>query len=146
MRGNWNNHFQGKEVFEISDEEEFPQQRGRSHISARDLQDVKLRPVSKEDSDSSGSDSRNDEDKIDFNDPLFMPYRLKRTGQLSLLHLECLEYVRVLDPYPQEIQVRNDIVAQITHYVKERYPDASVSVFGSFASGSYLPHGYVIII
>jgi DNA polymerase sigma len=96
------------------------------------------------DDDESNSLPREEEEnaEIDYKHPRFDPFYLARDPGFAPLHYECLEYLKVLEPYPQEVQVRRDIIAQITHHVQERYPDATVGVFGSFASGAFLPHGY----
>jgi DNA polymerase sigma len=126
------------EIIDISDDDEL-RDRPPQKFNAHDLQEVKLRPVL---CPPTSLESDDEAPPLDYNQPRFAPFYVKRGNGLSALHTECLEFTRVLEPYPQEIQVRNDIVAQITHYVQERYPDATVSVFGSFASNSFLPHGY----
>ena len=58
----------------------------------------------------------------------------------SFLHNEILDYVKWLEPSPEDKQTRVNLVKKIKKVTKEIYPEAVVMVFGSCATGLNLPN------
>jgi non-canonical poly(A) RNA polymerase PAPD5/7 len=55
------------------------------------------------------------------------------------LHQEIVEFSRFVAPSPEEETARRDSIARIQSVVQSIWPVASLEVFGSFATGLYLP-------
>lgn len=54
---------------------------------------------------------------------------------VHLVLAEIVELTELLQPAPEEVQARRDAVDEIAGIVKGIWPSASVTVFGSFATG-----------
>ena len=61
------------------------------------------------------------------------------SSPLLRLHQEIVEFGRFVAPSPEEAAARNDSIARIQAVVQSIWPSATVEVFGSFATGLYLP-------
>lgn len=61
------------------------------------------------------------------------------SSPLLRLHQEIVEFGRFVAPSPEEAAARNDSIARIQSVVQSIWPSATVEVFGSFATGLYLP-------
>eukprot|EP00871_Galdieria_phlegrea_P004891 jgi/Galph1/5402/GphlegSOOS_G4065.1 len=55
------------------------------------------------------------------------------------LHYEILEFVRFVSSTEDEVQKREALVNRITDIVRQLWPNATVHVFGSFATNLFLP-------
>jgi non-canonical poly(A) RNA polymerase PAPD5/7 len=55
------------------------------------------------------------------------------------LHQEIVEFSRFVAPSPEEETARRDSIARIQSVVQSIWPGATLEVFGSFATGLYLP-------
>jgi non-canonical poly(A) RNA polymerase PAPD5/7 len=55
------------------------------------------------------------------------------------LHQEIVEFSRFVAPSPEEERARTDSISRIQSVVQSIWPAASLEVFGSFATGLYLP-------
>lgn len=58
----------------------------------------------------------------------------------SFLHNEILDYVKWLEPSPEDKLTRVNLVKKIKKVTKEGYSEAVVMVFGSCATGLNLPN------
>ncbi|GAX78006.1 hypothetical protein CEUSTIGMA_g5448.t1 [Chlamydomonas eustigma] len=71
------------------------------------------------------------------------PYWMSQCSHLASpllrLHQEIVFLVELLHPTPQEEAERKDAVAAVTEVIKTVFPEAQVEVFGSFATGLYVP-------
>lgn len=56
------------------------------------------------------------------------------------LHKEILDFCEFAKPQSFENTMRHELVERIGSFLKRRYPDTEVRVFGSFATGLYLPN------
>jgi non-canonical poly(A) RNA polymerase PAPD5/7 len=61
------------------------------------------------------------------------------SSPLLRLHQEIVELARYLAPSPGEAEARRAAVARVSAVVREIWPSARLEVFGSFATGLYLP-------
>ncbi|MEW5299188.1 MAG: hypothetical protein WDW36_002227 [Sanguina aurantia] len=61
------------------------------------------------------------------------------SSPLLRLHQEVLELCELLQPTEDEAAGRNAAVAAVTEVVKGIWPNATVAIFGSFATGLYVP-------
>ena len=55
------------------------------------------------------------------------------------LHEEILDFYRYISPRPCEDVMRKEVVERVTSIIKNKWPEATVEVFGSFNTGLYLP-------
>jgi len=55
------------------------------------------------------------------------------------LHEEILDFYRYISPRPCEDVMRKEVVERVTGIIKNKWPEATVEVFGSFNTGLYLP-------
>ena len=60
-------------------------------------------------------------------------------SQLLRLHQEIVEFCRFVQPTAEEQAAREAALERVRAVVRELHPSSSVQVFGSFASGLYLP-------
>ena len=61
------------------------------------------------------------------------------SSPLVKLHQEIVEFCRYLSPAPAEAAARKAAIDRVSEVVGEIWPTARVEVFGSFATGLYLP-------
>lgn len=59
---------------------------------------------------------------------------------------EVLEFLRYVSPTKAEAKKRDECVARLRQAVKQLWPDATVSVFGSYATGIYLPNADIDVV
>jgi len=62
-----------------------------------------------------------------------------------VLHYEILAFERLLRPTVEEHQSRIEFISVVRTHVNTIWPDAKIHVFGSFASGLYLPNSDIDI-
>ncbi len=55
------------------------------------------------------------------------------------LHHEISDCYEYLKPRPSEVRMRADVITRVTHIIRNRWPHATVSVFGSFCNYLFLP-------
>ncbi|KAF3929496.1 hypothetical protein ABW19_dt0201378 [Dactylella cylindrospora] len=55
------------------------------------------------------------------------------------LHKEVIDFYNYIKPRPYEHVVRHDLVRRLRQIVRQRWPDADIRSFGSFAAEIYLP-------
>jgi non-canonical poly(A) RNA polymerase PAPD5/7 len=65
----------------------------------------------------------------------------RRFHPLAVLHNEIVGFVRLMEPLPEEIQQREELVKAVEKLILETFPDevTAVEVFGSQATGLFLP-------
>lgn len=84
-------------------------------------------------------------------DPILsdVPWRSSLKGIASpmlRLHQEMVEFVRFLTPSSEEQLLRQAAISRIEEIVKRIWPTANLQVFGSFATGLYLPTSDVDVV
>lgn len=57
------------------------------------------------------------------------------------LHKEIKDFYAYISATPEERGVRLDVYNRLTNVIKSKWPESTVEVFGSFATGLYLPNG-----
>ena len=62
------------------------------------------------------------------------------------LHIEIVEFVRLMSPTPEELRLRTEATESIGEVVKSIWNDAEVEIFGSFKTGLYLPSSDVDLV
>lgn len=55
------------------------------------------------------------------------------------LHQEIEDFYQYMTPTPEEHSMRLEVVRKIKDIIYQLWPKAEVQVFGSFATGLYLP-------
>ena len=65
---------------------------------------------------------------------------------LIKLHNEIVNFVKLMEPQPQEALERASLIKQVTRLVEETFGECRVEVFGSQATGLYLPSSDVDLV
>jgi non-canonical poly(A) RNA polymerase PAPD5/7 len=65
----------------------------------------------------------------------------RRFHPLTVLHNEIVGFVRLMEPLPEEIKQREELIEDVRKLILETFPDevTEVQVFGSQATGLFLP-------
>ncbi|GIL71713.1 hypothetical protein Vretifemale_2227, partial [Volvox reticuliferus] len=71
--------------------------------------------------------------------PYWMSYVSRIDSPLLRLHQELVELCELVQPTPEEAVARRDAVAVVTEVVRSIWPQARCEVFGSYATGLYVP-------
>lgn len=72
--------------------------------------------------------------------PWLSDFTLKVKEASIFLHNEILDFVKFIESTPEDLKIRKQVVNRVKSVVRECYPEASVMVFGSCASGLNLPN------
>jgi non-canonical poly(A) RNA polymerase PAPD5/7 len=64
---------------------------------------------------------------------------LQKAHAATALHNEIVQFVRLMEPMPEEIRQREDLVKRVEELVHRTFDNAQVHVFGSQATGLFLP-------
>ncbi|THU80627.1 hypothetical protein K435DRAFT_831962 [Dendrothele bispora CBS 962.96] len=64
----------------------------------------------------------------------------------ELLHMEVEAFTKWISPSPIEDEIRSLLVTWITRVITQRFPDATVLPFGSYATKLYLPTGDIDLV
>ena len=62
------------------------------------------------------------------------------------LHEEILDFCKYISPRPSEEMMRNEVVQRVRGVIQNKWPEATVEVFGSFNTGLYLPTSDIDIV
>lgn len=62
------------------------------------------------------------------------------------LHSEVVAFHRYVSPTPTEQALRESVVESMRRAIRDRWDEADVRAFGSFATGLYLPHGDIDLV
>jgi non-canonical poly(A) RNA polymerase PAPD5/7 len=57
-----------------------------------------------------------------------------------------LDFVKFIEPTQEDLKIRRQVIKRVKKVVKECYPDASVMVFGSCATGLNLPNSDIDVL
>ncbi|KAL7752706.1 hypothetical protein RI367_001708 [Sorochytrium milnesiophthora] len=70
-----------------------------------------------------------------------------QASMMRALHEEVIDFVKYVEPPPEEHQARCEVLAEIRETVGEHLgPGATVYIFGSFETQLYLPHGDIDVV
>lgn len=72
--------------------------------------------------------------------PWKLPERQYKTG-VDGLSEEIEDFHKYIMPHESERKMRDNIVARVKRMILDRWPEATVEIFGSFETGLYLPTG-----
>lgn len=70
----------------------------------------------------------------------------KRTHLLTSLHNEIVSFCQLIEPLPEEITAREQLVKRIEKLVKQIFANGEIDVFGSQATGLFLPTSDIDIV
>jgi DNA polymerase sigma len=62
--------------------------------------------------------------------------------KLTPLHIECQSLANILFPLPEETEVRDRTIRQITDSIYNFWHGIRINVFGSYANNIHTPLGY----
>lgn len=73
-------------------------------------------------------------------------HKTPNTSVAAQLSHEMLEFLRYISPNQAEKQKRNQCIGRLRRVVHQLWPTASVEVFGSYATGMYLPEADIDVV
>eukprot|EP01025_Chloroclados_australasicus_P065498 TRINITY_DN8925_c0_g2_i1.p1 TRINITY_DN8925_c0_g2~~TRINITY_DN8925_c0_g2_i1.p1 ORF type:complete len:457 (-),score=63.18 TRINITY_DN8925_c0_g2_i1:447-1817(-) len=103
------------------------------------MDEEKENKKSKRDSDYSDVNTESDQETGGPGSVPWIKYCRGFNSRMAALHNEIVQFCKCLEATAQERRSREEAVAQVTQVIKSIWKDSKVMVFGSFATGLYVP-------